>query len=124
MTKTEQVLQLARRVVELEGELAAARRSLNALVEGGEPSQKAEVPSKRHRVTATSRSTAAADGGDVQAVVLRLVLGEPARKFRAGDLRALLPGRPGKNSIESSLQRLMRAGQIERCGRGLYQAPR
>lgn len=123
MTKTDEVLVLARRLVALEAETAAVRAELEALVGG--VSRVAPVPA---RTRAPSRSPrhkpVATAGGDVQAVVLQLVLAEPTRSFRAGDLRALLPGQPGKNSVESALQRLMNAGMLERAGRGLYQAPR
>jgi hypothetical protein len=120
VTKTDQVLSLARRLLALETEAAAVRKELDALVEGDSKRQ-LMAPEPRRR---TPRPATAVAGGDVQAVVLSLVMAEPSRQFRAADLRELLPGRPGKNSVESALQRLMGTGQLERTGRGLYQAPR
>jgi hypothetical protein len=120
VTKSDEVLALARRLVALEAEAAALRAELDALVGEGERSAPAG-PRTKGGTAPRGRSTP--DGGVVQAVVLRLVLAQPTRSFRAGDLRSLLPGQPGKNSVESALQRLVGAGLLERAGRGLYQAP-
>jgi hypothetical protein len=120
MTKTEEVLALARKLVALEAEAAAVREQLDALV----ATPGAPAPTRVTRTPSSRRRTPIPDVGDVQAVVLKLVLAEPGRSFRAADLRPMLPGKPGKNSVESALQRLMKGGQLVRAGRGLYQALR
>jgi hypothetical protein len=120
MTKTEEVLALARKLVALEAAAAAVREQIDALV----AAPGASPPARVARAASAQRRAPMPDVGDVQAVVLKLVLAEPERSFRAADLRPMLSGKPGKNSVESALQRLMKGGQIQRAGRGLYQAPR
>lgn len=124
MTKTDEVLALARRLLALEADMAAARAELDALVGARDRQVSVQGPTRASSKAPRQREAAGAAGVDVQGVVLQLVLAEPTRSFRAGDLRALLPGHAGKNSVESALQRLLRAGQLERAGRGLYRAAR
>jgi hypothetical protein len=121
VTRAERILEAARRVLQLEGELADAKRTLDELVGGEGPSKTLTAP--RARASAGRRAAAAA-ASDVQGVVLQAMLKEPDREFRAADFHELLPGPPGKGSVESALQRLMRGGQLERRGRGLYRATR
>jgi hypothetical protein len=122
------VLEIARRIVKCEVELAELRNSLEGLLKGKAPDGPPPSPPPSRRPTRTAvaprrpRRNAGSSAAtvDVLGEVLTAMRERPNEEFRAGDFRDRLAGRSAKGSIESALQRLKQSGQVERCGRGLY----
>jgi hypothetical protein len=127
MTTTgERVLEIARRIVKCEAELAELRNSLEGLLTGkavvGPPPSPPPSPGPTRTAVARRprRVGSSAAAVDVLGEVLTAMRERPNEEFRAGDFRDRLAGRSAKGSIESALQRLKQSGQVERRGRGLY----
>ena len=109
----QRVLAVARRIVELERELGDLQRDLESELEpSGGP-----IEPRRPVEGALSPGPE-----DVQGSVLQHLRARPGQSFKAGELKALLGGRPAKGSVESALQRLFDRGEIKRMGRGCYAA--
>ena len=107
----QRVLEVARRVFEVEKELSALHQELESIVGAG---------AGRGEEQRESPADFAEVGGDVQGAVLAELRSRPGQPRRAAELKVAIGGNPAKGSVESALQRLVARGLIERVGRGAY----
>jgi hypothetical protein len=107
----QRVLEVARRVFDLEKELSVLHEELESIVGAG--------PGRVEEQLESSAGFAEV-GGDVQGAVLAELRSRPGQLRRAAELKVAIGGNPAKGSVESALQRLVARGLIERVGRGAY----
>jgi hypothetical protein len=115
------VLDVARRVFELEQQLADLHAELEGELVVASAGRVSEAPLPRQ--SARADTPGSRPGDDIQGFVLRQLLARPGHLFRAGELKALLGGQPAKGSVESALQRLSARGEIQLVDRGSYTIP-
>ncbi len=115
MKKVDRVMEIAKRLIEVEGEQKSLRSELGKLVGDSEDGDKASAPNPLLEKLDEMR------GAGAPARILGVLSAEPARSFRAADLKKALPDLEIK-LIRNTMTRLNRDEKVKGLSRGLYQA--